>query len=82
MLGVKRIKKRKKIEKASYASFGDKIGEDNVLTKEEMAEKFYALKEGDTINVKFTSTINEVCKKKGCWMKLDLGYEKEVYGTL
>ena len=27
--------------------------------------------------LKFASTINEVCKKKGCWMKLDLGEEHE-----
>ena len=37
----------------------------------------YTLKEGYTIDVKFASNINEVCKSKGCWMKLDLGDEKE-----
>jgi hypothetical protein len=30
------------------------------------------MKAGDTINVKFASKIDEVCSKKGCWMKLDL----------
>jgi len=64
-------------ESITYASFGEKISEDNVVSKELAAEKFSNLKEGDTINLKFASTINEVCKKKGCWMKLDLGDQQE-----
>jgi hypothetical protein len=58
-------------------SFGEKITDKNVISKERMAEKFVALKKGDTIDVKFASSINEVCKKKGCWMKLDLGNKQE-----
>jgi len=64
-------------ESIAYLSFGEKITDENVIPKEEMAEKFNTLKEGDTIDVKFASSINEVCKSKGCWMKLDLGEEKE-----
>ena len=64
-------------ESIAYLSFGEKITDENVIPKEEMAEKFNTLKEGDTIEVKFASSINEVCKSKGCWMKLDLGAEKE-----
>ena len=72
----------KKNEKAApeaslYASYGEKISSDNVLTKTEMMDKFSTLQEGDTLNLKFSSSINEVCKKKGCWMKLDLGNEQE-----
>jgi hypothetical protein len=61
----------------NYASFGDRITNKDVLSKEEMMTKFSALQEGDTVNLKFASTINEVCKEKGCWMKLDLGKEHE-----
>jgi len=64
-------------EPIAYLSFGEKITDENVISKETMAEKFNTLKEGDTIDVKFASSINEVCKSKGCWMKLDLGDEKE-----
>jgi len=64
-------------EKLVYTSYGEKINDDNVISKELAAEKFSSLKEGDTINLKFASTINEVCKEKGCWMKLDLGKNKE-----
>ena len=64
-------------ESFAYLSFGEKITDENVISKEVMAEKFSSLQEGDTIDVKFASSINEVCKSKGCWMKLDLGEEKE-----
>ena len=62
---------------AEYASYGEKITNENVISKELAAQKFDDLKEGDTINLKFASNINEVCKAKGCWMKLDLGNNKE-----
>ena len=64
-------------ESFAYLSFGEKITDENVISKEVMADKFNFLQEGDTIDVKFESSINEVCKSKGCWMKLDLGEEKE-----
>ena len=64
-------------EKIEYASFGDKINDSNVVSKEIAEQKFTDLTQGDTINLKFASTINEVCKSKGCWMKLDLGNGKE-----
>jgi len=56
----------------SYAKFGDSITSENALTNSEMMEKFASLKEGDTLSVKFKSTINEICQTKGCWMTLDL----------
>lgn len=66
-----------KKENMTYLSYGEKITDENVISKELAAQTFSSLKEGDTINLKFTSSINEVCKSKGCWMKLDLGKEKE-----
>ncbi|MDE0535495.1 DUF4920 domain-containing protein [Tenacibaculum sp. L6] len=65
------------VQKIEYASFGEKITDAEAISADEMRAKFKNLKAGDTLNVKFTSTINEVCKKKGCWMKLDLGEEQE-----
>lgn len=58
--------------KVEYASFGDKISADKALSKEQMLAKYKTMKKGDTIAVKFKSKINSVCKKKGCWMKMDL----------
>jgi len=66
-------------EEIAYHSFGDEITDAEVLTKEQMTEKYKDLKVGDTINVKFASKINEVCKSKGCWMNLDLGNEAESF---
>ena len=62
----------------AYSSYGDKIDAENVLTSAQINDKYNNLKVGDTLNVKFTSNINSVCSKKGCWMRLDVGEEKEV----
>ncbi|OYQ32261.1 DUF4920 domain-containing protein [Flavobacterium cyanobacteriorum] len=58
--------------KAQYSSFGAKIVADKALTKEQMLQKYRSLKPGDTITVKFRSTIKDVCQKKGCWMEMEL----------
>ena len=65
--------------KVEYASFGSKILADRALTKEQMLAKYKTLKKGDTINVKFKSNIKSVCKKKGCWMKMDLANNSESF---
>ena len=62
-----------------YAVFGDSIVAAEALSNEEMAAMFANLKEGDTINVKFKSAINEVCQKKGCWMTLNLVEDKQAF---
>lgn len=64
-------------EEVVYNSFGAKIDLDNAITSEELLTKFKTMKAGDTINVKFASSIKEVCSKKGCWMKLPLDKETE-----
>lgn len=68
-----------KAVKVDYASFGDKIVADKALTKEQMYSKYKSLKSGDTVNVKFATKIKDVCKKKGCWMSLELPGEKESF---
>ncbi|MBF6608267.1 MAG: DUF4920 domain-containing protein [Flavobacterium sp.] len=55
-----------------YATFGQNFTTEKVLSQEQMLKKYSTLKKGDTIAVKFKSKITEVCKKKGCWMKMDL----------
>lgn len=62
----------------AYASFGEKIEADKALSITEINKIYDGLKVGDTLDVKFTSNINSVCSKKGCWMRLDAGDEKEV----
>lgn len=55
-----------------YTLFGEKFKVTKILTKDQMLEKYKNLKKGDTITVQFQSTIKSVCKKKGCWMKMEL----------
>lgn len=59
----------------NYQTFGDEISDKEVLTESEMAQKFKSLKAGDTLDLKFSSEVKEVCQKKGCWMKLNMGEE-------
>ena len=68
-----------KVIAVEYASFGTKIAAEKALTKAEMLNKYKKLQKGDTISVKFKSTIKDVCKKKGCWMKMDLAEDKESF---
>jgi len=60
----------------NYQSFGDKISDEKVLSKEEIKEKFSTLKSGDTVPVKFTTKVLEVCQSKGCWMRMDMDQEE------
>lgn len=55
-----------------YASFGEKFKVNKVYNKAEMLKKYKKLKKGDTLVVQFESNIKAVCKKKGCWMKMEL----------
>lgn len=59
-------------EKAALASFGAEIDANEALNVEEMTAKYQNLVVLDTLNTKFSATVTEVCKAKGCWMKLKL----------
>ncbi|MCP9198367.1 DUF4920 domain-containing protein [Gramella sp. GC03-9] len=56
----------------NFSGFGANISAEGALTAEEMSEKFQNLKLGDTVKVKFRTSVNSVCKMKGCWMTLNL----------
>ncbi len=65
-------KKSSAINVNDYASFGAKFQPKKVLNEKQMLKKYKSLKKGDTVVVQFKSNIKEVCKKKGCWMQMDL----------
>jgi hypothetical protein len=65
--------------KVEYAVFGDSITNIGALTYQEMTSKFGDLKQGDTIDVKFISSIKNVCQTKGCWMNVALDNDKESF---
>ncbi len=66
-------------EETQYAVFGDSISAEGALSYHEMTSKFGDLKPGDTVALKFTSTINDVCQKKGCWMNVALEDDKKAF---
>ena len=61
----------------NYDAFGEEFSDTGALDAAAMLDKFSTLKNGDTLTVKFASKINDVCSKKGCWMKLDLAATTE-----
>lgn len=63
----------------TYSSFGEEITLENAISQAEMLEKFQNMKEGDTVPIKFKSTILDVCQKKGCWMSMDLEGDKDAF---
>lgn len=66
------------VPQEEYESFGERISASNSISADEMKLKYAALKPGDTIKAKFSTTVNSVCKMKGCWMTLELpGLDEE-----
>ncbi len=61
----------------NYDSYGKKISVNEVYSKNSSEKKYENLKIGDTIDLAFTSTVNAVCKAKGCWMRVALKDDKE-----
>jgi len=80
ILAISCNKKETKTEsKPVYASFGEKITKESAVSKEVLLEKYKTLKKGDTLSIKVSSKINEICQNKGCWMTLDLGNEETAF---
>lgn len=65
-------KAKETINTANYELFGEKFQPNKIISEKEMLKKYKNLKKGDTIVVQFQSDIKSVCKKKGCWMKMEL----------
>lgn len=63
----------------SYAVFGDSISSNEAISYQEMNSKFENLAEGDTLNISFKSSINDVCQTKGCWMNVALDDKNETF---
>ena len=68
-----------KEEQITFVSFGDKITAENAMSQEDMAAKFKAMTFGDTLDVKFSTTVKEVCQQKGCWIKVPLVDQQESF---
>jgi hypothetical protein len=61
------------VEEVAYLSYGEKISYDDAMDLSVLSDKYEAMQVGDTLDVKVKGTIQDVCKKKGCWVKLPVG---------
>lgn len=65
-------------ETVSYPYYaGAEFDESLAITPAELVEKRNAF-EGDSMEVVLAANINECCKKKGCWMTIDLENGEEM----
>jgi len=64
-------------DEQKYESFGNKMNDEASISALEMEDAFKIMKPGDTVQVVFTSKVDEVCKSKGCWMSLALPNSEE-----
>lgn len=61
-----------------YQYYGDTISAEDAVK----ATDLLAMMNGeDSLIVKVTGAINGSCKKKGCWMKMDMGNDQEMHVT-
>ncbi len=57
--------------------YGEKFDYSQPESAMAVLEKYQNLKPGDTIQTTFSSSVNSVCVKKGCWMRLKLDENEE-----
>ena len=62
----------------NYQSFGKEIIADDAVAAKSMGEHYKGMTIGDSIDSKMIAKVDEVCKEKGCWMKLNLDNGEQV----
>ncbi len=73
---------RNPVNDTPYTQFGEaEITAKDAVDASAMLANYKTLQEGDTVNVKFKTTVNEVCQKKGCWMMAKLSDDEQVRVT-
>lgn len=64
-----------RIDANGFEYFGEEIHKDGAIQAEDF---FTSFTEGDSIEMKVSGKINDVCKKKGCWMSINIGSDDEM----
>lgn len=59
-----------KKEMSGLSFYGDTITEENAVQATELAT---LIGDRDKVDMKLTTTIDNVCQKKGCWMDVNIG---------
>ncbi|MBM1106353.1 DUF4920 domain-containing protein [Aurantibacter crassamenti] len=60
-----------------YESFGEKTEAANTISSIDMLKEYANLQTSDSLKTKFTAKVLDVCKVKGCWMRLELDNGEE-----
>ena len=56
-------------------SFGEKIEEGSIIENSKIQNLFLAK---EKFNAKLKAKVTDVCQMKGCWMKIEIGDEKDI----
>lgn len=79
----KDVKQETVVEEVAAEPVKEFIGTQFEIKREKdlatIQEEYAALKPLDTNYVAFKAKVNSVCQKKGCWMRLALDNEKEIF---
>tara|TARA_R100000544_G_C2211545_1_gene52254 strand:+ start:140 stop:694 length:555 start_codon:yes stop_codon:yes gene_type:complete len=67
------------IDQDGYAQYGASITAADALPARKINERYKNLALGDTATVKFEAPINSVCQSMGCWMRLGVDTDEEVF---
>lgn len=62
----------------AYNSYGAEFEKGEPLSAEAMLAEYKKMEVGDTLKVSFETSVNTVCKMKGCWMTLDVPGEEDI----
>lgn len=60
-----------------YNSYGLKIDESGAVKSGSVLLQYENMSINDTLALKFSAKVSDVCMVKGCWMKLELGDTRE-----
>ena len=60
------------MDKKETVFFGAHIDDVDALSASDVLTQYNSMVEGDSLNLKMTARVDEVCQMKGCWMKLSL----------
>ena len=60
---------------SGQVSYGENIEEESIIDNSQIQNLFLAK---EKFNAKLKAKVTDVCQMKGCWMKLDIGNEKEI----
>jgi len=68
---VENIDKTEEVE-ITYKTYGAEVSDSEYVDARKLMEVYKNISVGDTIDIKIIGEVKEVCKNKGCWMRIEL----------